>query len=230
MTLPAWLRAVLPPDTAMTWDALAPLVPRAAYLGGGTAVAVHFRHRVSRDLDFFYHGNSVDLDALTDALHAAGPFAISERSDGTLNGLYSATKVQFLNADQVRPQRLLEQPEPVEGIDVAGVSDLFAMKLKVVGERAEARDYFDLMTIEQQTGRRVEEGLGLFLARFQIDADHATAAVDAIVRGLGYFDDVEEDEALPIRLDQIAAYWQKRQPAIITHLDRFGTIVPEDGA
>jgi hypothetical protein len=49
------LRAFLPPDTAETWQTIAPLVPPVAYLGGGTAIAVHLEHRTSRDLDFFFH-------------------------------------------------------------------------------------------------------------------------------------------------------------------------------
>ena len=36
-------------------------------------------------------------------LSAAGPFAITERAPGTLNGVFSATRVQFLHADEVRP-------------------------------------------------------------------------------------------------------------------------------
>jgi hypothetical protein len=31
------VRAILPGDTATTWDAIAPIVPQQAYLGGGTA-------------------------------------------------------------------------------------------------------------------------------------------------------------------------------------------------
>jgi hypothetical protein len=53
------IRKILPPDTAATWDAIAPLVPPGAYLGGGTAIAVHLGHRVSRDLDFFFHHGSI---------------------------------------------------------------------------------------------------------------------------------------------------------------------------
>ena len=53
MTLPAWLRAVLPDGTAETWEQIRSVVPDCAYLVGGTAIAVHLRHRVSRDLDFF---------------------------------------------------------------------------------------------------------------------------------------------------------------------------------
>ena len=87
-------------------------------------------------------------------------------SAGTLNGVFSATKVQFLHADEARPQHLLEPPVEVDGLRIAGLSDLMAMVLKVVGDRGELRDYFDLMTIEQRTGRTADEGLALFVARF----------------------------------------------------------------
>jgi hypothetical protein len=94
------VREILPPDTAATWDAIAPLVPSDAYLGGGTAIAVRLGHRISRDLDFFFHHGSVDLGELARRLSAAGPFAVTERASGTLNGVFSATKVQFLHADE----------------------------------------------------------------------------------------------------------------------------------
>ena len=81
---------ILPPDAALTWETIARIVPPTAYLGGGTAIAVHLEHRVSRDLDFFFHHNSVDLDELTIMLSAAGPFAITERAPGTLNGVFTA--------------------------------------------------------------------------------------------------------------------------------------------
>ena len=138
------LRAFLPPDTAATWLAIATIVPPDAYLGGGTAIAVHLEHRTSRDLDFFFHHHSVDLDEMARKLSAAGPFAVTERAPGTLNGVFSATRVQFLHADEVHPQRLLEPPQQFDGLQVAQISDLMAMKLKVVGDRGELRDYFDL--------------------------------------------------------------------------------------
>jgi len=94
------VRSILPPDAALTWEIIAPVVPSTAYLGGGTAMAVHLAHRVSRDLDFFFHRNSVNLEELTTKLSAAGPFAVTERAPGTLNGVFSATRVQFLHADE----------------------------------------------------------------------------------------------------------------------------------
>ena len=209
---------ILPPDTALTWEIIAPIVSPTAYLGGGTAIAVHLAHRMSRDLDFFFHHNSVDLDELTNELSTAGPFAITERAPGTLNGVFSATRVQFLHADEVRPQRLLEVPAQVDGLRIAQISDLIAMKLKVVGDRGELRDYFDLMTIEQQTGRTVDEGLALFIERFQ--PEYPDQAINHILLGLGYFDDVDPDETLPIPRQRIVDYWTRRQREIIVARSR----------
>lgn len=41
MTLPDQIRNVLPADTAMAWELLAPVIPAPAYLAGGTGIAVH---------------------------------------------------------------------------------------------------------------------------------------------------------------------------------------------
>jgi hypothetical protein len=207
------IRRILPPDTASTWETIAPVVPAAAYLGGGTAIAVHLAHRMSRDLDFFFHHGSVDLDELARKLSATGPFAVTERVPGRLNGVFSATRVQFLHADEVRPQHLLERPQEIDGLRIAQISDLMAMKLKVVGDRGELRDYFDLMTIEQRTGRTVDEGLALFLARFR--PEYPDQAINHILLGLGYFDDVDPDDTLPVPRRQIVDYWTRRQREII---------------
>lgn len=51
----------MPRATAHAWRTLAPHLPEDLYLGGGTALAVRLGHRVSQDLDFFYHGDRVDL-------------------------------------------------------------------------------------------------------------------------------------------------------------------------
>jgi hypothetical protein len=218
VTLPDSLRAVLPQDAAATWELLAPVLPSELYLAGGTALAVHLQHRVSRDLDFFYHEGAVDLDALQEALSDRGPFAIGERSPGTLNGVFSRTRVQFLHADEAEPQHLLESPTIVGGLRVAGIGDILAMKLNAIAGRGELRDYFDIMAIEVQTGRTVEEGLSLFLARYGRGPD--PNVITPVVLALGYLDDVDEDAALPVDKRTIAAYWKLRQPQIVRAISR----------
>lgn len=224
MSLPDWLEALLPGETANTWKRIAPVVPRAAYLGGGTALAVHLRHRPSRDLDFFYHRPVVDLDRLAERLRARGPFAVSERGPGTLNGLLGETRVQFLQAGLSSPERRLEPTSPIGGLQIGGLGDLLAMKLNAIAGRAQLRDYFDLMVIEQHTGRTIEEGLGLFLARYE--PAHEDSAIRPILLALGHLGDVADDPFLPGKRDAIGQYWQRRQPQIIAAIERQGITRP----
>ena len=220
MSFPDWLEALLPGETAATWTEIAPIVPAKVYLGGGTAVAVHLRHRPSRDLDFFFHASTVDLDELADRLRARGPFAITQREAGTLNGIYGETRLQFLQAGLERPERQLEPTIRVGGLQVAGLGDLLAMKLNAIAGRGQLRDYFDLMTIEQQRHRTIEEGLGLFLARYQ--PEHEDSALAPILLALGHLDDVADDPFLPVGRKAIVDYWERRQPEILIAVDRFG--------
>jgi len=218
VTLPDNLRVVLPPGTVRAWQELAPRLPNQLYLGGGTAVAVHLAHRESRDLDFFFHDHAVNLNALAEQLSSTGDFAVTSESAGTLRGLYADTKVELFHADEGRPQHLLEEPTTVGGLRVAGLKDLMAMKLKVVGDRGELRDYYDIKTIEQQTGLTVEDGLALFTERYDVSSTSET--IRHIVTALGYLDDIEEDDALPIDKDELADWWRTRQARLVRHLSR----------
>jgi len=217
VTLPPAVSSILPADTARTWETIAPAIPEGAYLAGGTALAVHLHHRQSRDLDFFFGDAALDLDALDRRLRTLGPFAVTSRAPDTLNGLFSQTRVQFLGA---RGQINLEQPIPIAGIRVLGLSDILAMKVKVIGDRGELRDYFDLKRIEQITGRTFEEGLGLYMSRYGVKPEDAS--IMHIVTALGYLDDVDEDDLLPESKQEIAQYWTRRQPEVIRNLSRFG--------
>ena len=224
MSLPDWLEALLPAETAATWEQVAPLVPVNAYLGGDTALAVHLRHRPSRDLDFFFHEDTVDLGRLVERLLACGPFAVTQRDPGTLNGLFGETRLLFLRAGLERPERRLEPTTLFGGIQVAGLGDLLAMKLNAVAGRAQLRDYFDLMTIERQGGRTIEEGLALFLARYQ--PKHEDTAITPILLALGHLDDVADDPFLPVEREAIVRYWERRQPELLAALERYGITRP----
>ena len=69
------------------------------------------------------------------------------------------------------------------------------------------------MVIEQQTGRTADEGLALFIERFR--PEYPQQAIDHILLGLGYFDDVDPDDSLPVPRAQIVGYWASRQPEIV---------------
>ncbi len=214
MTLPGELRRILPAETAEAWELVAPILPPDCALAGGTALAVYLGHRESRDLDFFFTDGDLDLDALERSLQAQGELAVTRRAAGTLNCQLGGTKLQFLHDGC----RNLDTPLVMQGIPVLGMSDLFAMKVKVIGDRGELRDYFDLQQIELLTGRRFEEGLGLYQTRYGVSPEDAS--IPHIVQSLGYLDDVDDDHMLPATKAQIEAYWHRRQPQVLRSLSR----------
>lgn len=194
----------LPAGTAQAWRALVPVLPDTAYLAGGTALTCHLGHRTSRDLDFFF-AEPFDVDGLRRAVDQVGTFAPTLVAPGTLNGVLGSTKVQFLEAST---QHHVAEPVPFAGLRIASIPDLLAMKLKVIGDRAELRDYFDVMVIDQVTAWSVEVGLRLFVDRYQPAAPDQ--AVEHILRGLGYTDDVLPDPGLPVARDEVVAFWARR--------------------
>lgn len=213
MSLPAELRRVLPAETAEAWERIAPVLPDGCRLAGGTALAVHLGHRESRDLDFFFNDPALDLDSVERALAARGELAVTRRATGTLNCQFVGARVQFLHA---AGQRDIDDVLVIQGISVLGLADVFAMKAKVIGDRGELRDYFDLQKIEQLTGRGVEEGIGLYMARYGVSPQDES--IPHIVRSLGYLDDVDEDDMLPESKADVAAYWRRRQPEVARNL------------
>lgn len=206
--LPPDLEGLLPQSTRDAWTAIAAHVPPDGYLAGGTALTTHLLHRVSRDLDFFI-SRSFDPEVLADVLERVGRFEPTQLAPGTLNGIFDDTKVQFLDASS---QQMLDKTTQIAGIEVAGMRDLLATKLKVIADRGELRDYFDLLTIEQRTDLRVEAGLDMFVDRYRPRVP--SQAVAAIVLGLGYLDDVADDPTLPMSRAEIERYWTSRQPEI----------------
>jgi predicted nucleotidyltransferase component of viral defense system len=220
MRLPTEIRRVLPPDAATTWERIADLVPPVAYLVGGTALAVHLGHRISRDLDFFLE-QPVDVGGLRAGLEQRGPFHVTDLVDTqgrqTLNGVFGATKLQFLEATS---QRVLEPTTQVLGVRVAGPGDLLATKLKVLLDRPELRDYFDLWSLETHAGRRVEEGLSLAVLKYSPQVPDEFML--RVVRALASYDDVAEDPSLPAAKHEVESYWRGRLPEIVASLDRSG--------
>ncbi len=214
--LPETLRRVLPADTADAWSALASQLPDPLYLGGETAVAVHLGHRESRDLDFFFH-EAVDLDRLADRLARLGEFAVTQRSPGTLKSLFGGTRIEVFDASDLQ---LLGEPETVAGLRVASLQDLMAMKLKVMAERGELRDYFDVKAIDEEGGVSVEEGVELFMLRYGIDP--GDEAIPHLLRAMGDLSDVEEDELLPSTREALQAWWSRRQATVLRNASRFG--------
>ena len=208
---------VLDRETRACWLMIAAVSPRSGVLMGGTALAMHLRHRRSRDLDVFVH-EPFDPDAVLGELRAVATVAVESIASGTLNCRVGGVKVQFLHA---RGQRPIDAPLLVDRLPVGSVRDIAATKYKVVGDRGELRDYYDLMRIQTDAGISPQTGLRLYAQRFGVGLDHPSVA--HIVRALGSFGDVADDpwlaEAAPdADLTVVSSYWRQRQPAVAAWL------------
>ena len=107
--LPPDLRAVLPDATEAAWPKVVAALPAGAYLAGGTALAMHLGHRVSRDLDLFVD-RPFNTSRVRTVLERSGDLTVTTFTNDTLNGLLDGTRVQCLEAASLQ---LLDPPTVV---------------------------------------------------------------------------------------------------------------------
>jgi hypothetical protein len=151
---------ILPPSQRRLWDEMRGPIPGGFVLYGGTALALRLGHRASEDFDFFSNQSFLPAD-----LEGRVPFlAGTERIQSSPNTLVSLVdrggpvKVSFFGG---LPLHRVSDPEPAEGNGtlVASLLDLAATKVKVVQDRAEAKDYLDLSRVLEE-GIELSEALG----------------------------------------------------------------------
>jgi len=174
----------LPPSQRSLWPELSE-VSEGFVLYGGTALTLRLGHRLSEDFDFFsnrsFHPD--DLEREIPFLQA------SIRIQSSPNTLVSrverpegATKVSFFGG---LPLRRVEDPEAAadNGLLIASLLDLAATKVKVVQDRAEAKDYLDLFRI-------LEEGIDISVALGAAQAVYGAVFNPLLsLKALAYFGD-----------------------------------------
>lgn len=145
---------ILPAPQRRLWAELS-LVSPDFILYGGTALALRLGHRASEDFDFFSNQalRPDDLERQIPFLTGAQRLQSSPNTLVSLVERDGPVKVSFfggLSLKRVRDPEVVDGP----GFRVASLLDLAATKVKVVQDRAEAKDYLDL-------GRLLEEGVDL---------------------------------------------------------------------
>lgn len=140
---------ILPPAQKNLWPELAKAPDLSFTLYGGTAVALRLGHRDSVDFDFF---SEKPLDR--DAIKAAFPFVknsttLQDQDDTWVvlvpygDATRESVKVSFFGS--ISFGRVGEPEFTDDGVlQVASFEDLMATKVKVVLQRAEAKDYRDV--------------------------------------------------------------------------------------
>jgi len=161
---------ILPPEQRQLWPALGPAAGLGLVLYGGTAIALRLGHRASVDFDFFTEA-PLDREALRSALPflARATVVQDQREAWSLlvpgsSGEHSHVKVSFFGT--IGFGRVGEPDRTEDGVmQVASLADLMATKVKVVLQRAEAKDYRDVASMVR-AGVSLASGLGAARALF----------------------------------------------------------------
>jgi len=109
------------------------------YLVGGTALALHYGHRMSVDLDFFTD-NEFDTHILIDSFKEKYKLQILSQAKNTLTLNIRSVKADFIRHNYP----LLNPVQTMEGIKLLSVEDIAAMKLNSMMNRGSKKDFYDI--------------------------------------------------------------------------------------
>ncbi len=143
---------VLPASQQKLWPELISVTSSGFVLYGGTAIALRLGHRTSVDFDFFSE-KPLDRKSLGSVASFLSRSTVVQDESNTLSILIpiddrerSHVKVSFFGA--ISFGRVGEPEFTDDGVlQVAASSDLLATKLKVILQRAEAKDYRDIAAL-----------------------------------------------------------------------------------
>lgn len=171
-------------------------------LVGGTALALQLGHRKSIDLDFF---GTVDCEAeyLRESIAGIASLTILKESPHIHIYIVDGIKVDIVNykypwLDDV----VLEQ-----GLRLASVSDIAAMKITAIIGRGTKKDFIDIAFLLHHFS--LEEILHFYAAKYN------DSSVFVAMKSLAYFDDAEADPMPDMFVNQS---WQQVKAYILSKI------------
>lgn len=153
------------------------------YLAGGTALALYYRHRTSVDFDF-YRGKEFKAGELRSSFEqnlSKHTITMIRDNDNTFE-----IKIQKINLSCFYyPYPLIKPFTVIEGIRLASLEDIAAMKMIAITQRGSYRDFIDIYYLLQTYP---------LPKLFQLTREkYQTFDVYSGLRGLIYFEDAEVD-------------------------------------
>ena len=171
-------------------------------LVGGTALALQLGHRKSIDLDFF---GTIDCEAeyLRESIAGIASLTILKESPHIHIYIVDGIKVDIVNykypwLDDV----VLEQ-----GLRLASVSDIAALKITAIIGRGTKKDFIDIAFLLHHFS--LEEILHFYAAKYN------DSSVFMAMKSLAYFDDAEADPMPDMFVNQS---WQQVKAHILSKI------------
>lgn len=198
-------------------------------LVGGTALAIHLRHRVSFDLDFMalrpFSGRrlAAALSEQTEDIDVA--LAEDDAMHATVRGVQVQVFAAPHRGDNPGHVRNIRPPAPIAGLPVASLADLLASKLDVILYRPKLRDYIDLKALDDRGPYCLEDGLLFHMRRYgTLPSSRDLARVIDLLADPG---PLEEDREFDVERDGALAYLRARVPALHNHLQHLRAAHPD---
>jgi len=169
---------------------------KKAYLAGGTALALQIGHRISVDLDFFTRVEFDETETSTKLASLSG-FVQDGTEKWTVWGKIGETRFSMF----YYKYPLLEETLPFEGIQLASLADIAAMKIHAIEDRGTRRDFVDVYFLSKKY--TLDEMLEYYQKKYSVLEDH----LYSILRSLDYFEDAEQENQMPKMLTSIS--WEE---------------------
>jgi hypothetical protein len=122
-------------------------LPPKSYLGGGTAIALHLEHRQSVDLDWFTQ-SEFDEKMWQMKWESKWNYNMQGRDWQTLVGEIAGVKTSLF----YYKYPLISDLTLYNGLQIASLKDLTAMKVDAVTSRGTKRDFIDLYFLIKEYG------------------------------------------------------------------------------
>ena len=149
-------------------------------LVGGTALALQLGHRRSVDLDLF--GNApIDSAIIRDVLSDDHRLSIIKESRNIDIYLVDGVKVDFVHYRY----GWIDEAVQEDGIILAGIKDIAAMKIAAIVGRGTKKDFIDLFFLLRRF--TLKEILDLYMQKFP------DGSLFIAMKSLSYFEDAEPD-------------------------------------
>lgn len=159
-------------------------------LVGGTALALQLGHRKSVDLDLFGDFSAEGIE-IRDTLEEQ--FSVSVIKESKNIKIY---QVDGIKVDLVNYSRYpwIDNPIEEDGITLAGIKDIAAMKVAAIIGRGTKKDFIDMNRLLQIYS--LKEILDMYMQKYP------DGSLFIAMKSLSYFEDAESDP-MPFMFDEI---------------------------
>ena len=158
-------------------------------LAGGTALALQIGHRKSIDLDIFGNIRMEPLE-LTQELQIYGTLSIRSASQRIHHLMLRGVQLDIVQYDYP----WLDAPVVAEGVRLASIHDITAMKLAAITNRGSRKDFIDLAFLLDRFD--LPQMLEFYKQKFKEGEPFM------VLKSLVFFDDAEDDP-MPYMLQPI---------------------------